>query len=138
MFELICTLRASQLFLHQAHLLAKGVVFMQDHEMLGDMYSALESDFDALSEELIGLGGENQLKLQAVMVKVVEKLSNVPSVGVKENKEFFKTQLEFEKSICSQVEQLCKTELGQGTKQLLGDIAKTSNSRQYKIKRRIG
>jgi DNA-binding ferritin-like protein len=137
MLDLICTLRASQLFLHQAHLLVKGAVFLQDHEFLGSMYSELEGEFDSVSERLIGLGGQDQLNLQSVMAKVVEKLKSCPSTGTKENKDFFKYQLEFEKSICAQVETLCKSGVSQGTIQLLGDIANRSEMRQYKLKQRV-
>jgi DNA-binding ferritin-like protein len=137
MLELICTLRASQLFLHHAHLLAKGSLFIQDHEFLSELYPELEGHFDSVSERLIGLGGEKQLDLQIVMSKVNEKLASCPSVGVSENKAFFQKQMEFEKIICSEVEKLCATNLPQGTKQMLGDIADKSEIRQYKIGRRI-
>ncbi len=137
MLELICTLRASQLFLHQAHLLAKGSLFLQDHEFLGSLYSELESEFDSVSERFIGLGNEDQMNLQAMMMKVLEKLKACPSVGIKENKEFFNYQLQFEKSICSQVEVLCKQGLSQGCLQLLGEVANKSEARQYKLSRRI-
>ena len=138
MLELICTLRASQLFLHQAHLLVKCSLFVQDHEFLGSLYGELESDFDAVSERLIGLGGEEQLNLQAVMAKVNEKLKAAPSTSAKENEDYYNYQLQIEKSICSQVEELCKKpELSQGTKQLLGDVANRSEIRQYKIGRRV-
>lgn len=137
MLELICTLRASQLFLHHAHLLSKGSLFIQDHEFLGELYPELEGHFDSVSERLIGLGGEKQIDLQVVTAKVAEKLKSCPSVGVAENKTFFQKQIEFEKSICSQIEQLCAGNLSQGTKQMLGDIADKSEIRQYKIGRRI-
>lgn len=138
MYELICTFRAAQLYLHQAHLLAKGSLFLQDHEFLGELYAAMESDFDAVSERLIGMGGESQFNLQEMMKKVVEKLASYPSTNVKENKEYFIKQLEIEKSICDQVNALCKQHAeNQGLVQLLGDCANRSQIRVYKISRRI-
>lgn len=137
MLELICTLRASHLFLHHAHLLAKGSLFPQDHAFLGDLYNELESEFDSIAERLIGLGGEEQLSLPIVMAKVSEKLKSCPSVGVGENKVFFQKQMEFEKSICAQVEDLVTSGISQGTVQVLGDVANRSEMRQYKIGRRI-
>ena len=136
MLELICTLRASQLFLHHAHLLAKGSLFIQDHEFLGELYGQLEDEFDSVCERLIGLGGEEHLNLSIVMMKVTDKLKSVPSI-VSENKVYFQKQLEFEKSICSQIEELAASGVSEGTLQLIGDIANNSEKRQYKIGRRV-
>ena len=137
MLELIVTLRASQLFLHHAHLLAKGSLFTQDHEYLSALYSEMESEFDSVSERLIGLGGEQQLNLQQLMAKVNEKLKSCPSTEAKENKVFFQKQLEFEKSICAQAEAICKQPISEGTKQLIGEVANKSEIRQYKLSRRV-
>lgn len=135
MLELICTLRASQLFLHHAHLLAKGPLFMPDHEFLADLYSEIESDFDAVSERLIGTGGEDKFNLQSIMNGVNVKLKTCPG-HCPENKVAFQKQMEFEKQICELVENLV-VGASEGTIQLLGDVANRSEIRQYKIGRRI-
>ena len=136
MLELIILLRASQLFTHHAHLTVKGSLFNQDHEFLSDIYQELESDFDAVSERMIGLGKESEYKLPEIMQKVNDKLKSAP-MTVKENKELLKFQLELEKAICQQANMICKTPVSEGTKQLIGDIANKSEIRQYKLSRRI-
>jgi len=136
MLELIVLLRASQLFTHHAHLVVKGSLFNQDHEFLSDIYQELESDFDAVSERMIGLGKEAEYSLPIITQKIAEKLKSAPT-SVKENKDFFKYQLELEKQICQQVNALCKTPISEGTKQLIGDVGNRSEIRQYKLSRRI-
>ena len=138
MFQLMACFRAMQLFAHSAHLLCSRVVFFQDHEFFGEIYGKAEGWFDSVSERMIGLGQEEQLKLQSVVSAVAQKLQNAPSTGSKENKEYYvylNTQMDEAKKYC---EELCKSgQLSEGTRQLLGGIADEIEGYKYKISRRI-
>lgn len=137
MLQLVILLRASQLYLHHAHLLAKGALFMQDHAHLSDLYNEMESEFDSVCERMIGLDKEVELNLQTIMKSVNEKLASC-NMNVKENKEYFQKQLQFEAEIRAKVEELVKAGgISQGTIQMLGDVANKSEIRTYKLKRRI-
>lgn len=138
MLPIIQHLRAMQLFSHHAHNLVSRVIFFADHEFLGEVYTALDGEYDSVVERLIGLKGEDSLALQPLLASVTAKLANAPSVGVKENKVFFQYLLAQEQELCKLVEVECKA-LGtsQGTIQLLGDIGNRSEIRQYKLKQRL-
>mgnify|MGYP002398276722 CR=1 FL=1 len=138
MIQLVVLFRAMQMFSHSAHLLCSRVVFFQDHEFFGEVYGQAESYFDKISERMIGLGQESQLKLQPVMTAVSQKLASAPSIGVKENKEFYKHLLVQAEEGCKLLESLCKSEqLSEGTKNLLAGIADELEVLKYKIKQRI-
>lgn len=138
MLQLVVLFRAIQLFTHSAHLLCSRVVFFQDHEFFGGVYGQAEGWFDAISERMIGLGQEEQLKLQTVMAAVTQKLASAPSVGVSENKEFYKHLLLQADEACKLLDQLIKTgQLSEGTKNLLAGIADEMEVLKYKIKQRI-
>lgn len=138
MLQLIVLFRAMQMFTHSAHLLCSRVVFFQDHDFFGEVYGQAEGWFDKVSERMIGLGQEEQLKLQTVMAAVTQKLATCPSVGVKENKEYYNHLLMYAEEACKLLEQLCKTgQLSEGTKNLLAGIADEMEVLKYKIKQRI-
>lgn len=137
MLELAIKLRASQLYLHHAHLLAKGSLFIQDHAFLGELYNEMEAEFDSVCERMIGLGKEQELALQPMLVKVYECLKSYPSM-VKENKDYFIHQLQIEGQIKQLCQAICNSEgVSEGTKQMVGDIANRSEIRCYKLSRRI-
>ena len=137
MISILVHLRAMQLTSHHAHNLVSRAVFFQDHEFFGDVYSAVESDYDSVIERIIGLQGESQLALPAILSAVAAKIANAPGVGVKENKIFFQYLQQQEKELCQLVEVACKNGVSQGVIQTLGTIAEKSEIRQYKIKQRL-
>ena len=52
-------LRALQLYAHEAHNKhCGGCNFLQNHEFLGELYAAFESDYDSVVERIIGLTGD--------------------------------------------------------------------------------
>ena len=138
MLQLVILFRAIQVASHSAHLLCARTVFFQDHEFFGEVYGKAEGWFDSISERMIGLGQEEQLKLQPLMVAVSQKLAMAPSVGVKENKEFFVFLQSQAEEACKIIDSLCKSgQLSEGTKQLIGGIADELEVLKYKISRRI-
>jgi len=138
MIQLVVLFRALQLSAHQAHLLCARTVFFQDHEFFGEVYGKAEGYFDSISERMIGLGQEEQLKLQNIMGAVSQKLAQAPSTGVKENKEYYVYLLGLVSEACQIIEQLCKSgQLTEGTKQLVGGIADELEVLKYKISRRL-
>jgi len=138
MLQLVILFRSIQLFTHSAHLLCARTVFFQDHEFFGSVYGQAEGYFDSISERMIGAGQEEQLKLQSVMAAVTQKLASAPSVGVKENKEFYSYLLTQSEEACKLCDQLCKASTtSEGTKNLLAGIADDLEVLKYKISRRI-
>lgn len=137
MLQLVICFRAMQLFAHSAHLLCARTVFFQDHEFFGSVYGQAEGYFDSISERMIGLGQEDQLKLQNVMSAVNQKLASAPSVGVKENKEYYVHLLNQCDEACKLIDAVCKNGASEGTKQLIGGIADELEVLKYKISRRI-
>lgn len=133
---LVC-LRAMQLFAHSAHNLVSRTPFHQDHEFFGEVYSAMEGDYDDVIERIIGLYGEDSLELKSLLVEVHNKLQDAPSVGVKENSVFYVYLLDKEKYLCSEISNYLKSPVSPGVEQLLGDICNKSEMRQYKIKQRL-
>jgi DNA-binding ferritin-like protein len=138
MLQLVILFRAMQLSAHSAHLLCARTVFFQDHKFFGEVYGKAEGYFDSISERMIGLGQEEQLKLQPLMAAVCQKLAAAPSVGVKENKEYFIFIQSQAEEACKICDSLCKSgQLSEGSKQLIGGIADELEVLKYKISRRI-
>lgn len=138
MFPLVVLFRSMQIFAHSSHLLCARTVFFEDHAFFGSVYGQAEGYFDSVSERMIGLGQEEQMKIQSIMAAVHQKLSSAPSVGVKENKEYYSYLLSQCEEACKTIESLCKAgSLSEGTKQLIGGIADELEVLKYKISRRI-
>lgn len=138
MLQLAILFRALQLASHSAHNHCARTVFFQDHEFFAELYGKAEGYYDSITERMIGLGQEEQLKLQTVIQAVSQKLASAPSVGVKENKEFFIYALSQLEESCKLVDSLCKSgQLSEGTKQLIGGIADEVEVLKYKISRRL-
>lgn len=136
MKEIAISLRCLQLYAHNAHNLVSRMVFFQDHEFLGEVYSAAESNYDSVIERIIGLGQE-ELDLSQLQVLACTKMTKLP-MQVSENLTFMQVILQLEKEISGLIEQKVKSgSCSVGTEQLLGDIADKSEVRQYKLKQRI-
>ena len=137
MLQLVVLFRAMQMFSHSAHLMCARTVFFQDHEFFGSVYGQAEGYFDSLSERMIGLGQEEQLKLQSVMSAVCQKLASAPCCGVKDNKEYYAFLLSQAEEACKLCNQLCKSDASEGTKNLIAGIADELEVLKYKISRRL-
>lgn len=135
MNELAIQLRLMQLYTHNCHNLVARMVFMQDHEMLGDLYSKYEEIYDGIIERMIGLG--LPVNLNQVQILAVQQLQQLPN-EVKENKQCFQLILQMEKQLCAKIESLIQqVKLSEGTRQMLGNICDESESRQYKLGQRV-
>lgn len=124
-------LRALQLYSHNAHNLAKGKTFLQDHDFLGELYPAYEGEYDSLVERMIGLGEEpdlNDITKQAADAATANEF--------KDNDGAFSVLLVTEKELCASI-QKDMTDASDGTQNLLQTIADNSEMRQYKLKRRL-
>lgn len=125
------------LLYHQYHHVAARVAFFSDHEAFSDFYNALESDYDKVAERLIGLSDSSQLNLHAILDGVSAKCKSYPQ-DAKENAILFQAALQCESELKQQIDALIKTGgVSEGTKNLLAQIADDSESRSYKIKRRL-
>jgi DNA-binding ferritin-like protein len=131
--ELAIMLRILQLYAHQAHQIVGKAVFMPDHDLLADIYTAAEKDYDDVIERIIGLTGEQNIPS---MQEIAQNVAKLPGVE-KENSAYFEKILQIEMGICSHIESLAKSGISQGTLQLVGDICNRLEKEQYKIKRRL-
>jgi DNA-binding ferritin-like protein len=124
-------LRALQLYAHNAHNLAKGKTFLQDHEYLGELYSAYEGEYDSLVERMIGIGEEPDLN------EITKEAADAATANeFKDDDNAFSVLLVTEKELCSSIEKDI-TDASNGTQNLLQTIADNSEMRQYKLKRRL-
>jgi DNA-binding ferritin-like protein len=122
-------LRALQLYAHNAHNLASGCNFLQDHEFLGELYPAYEGEYDSVVERMIGM--DMELDLPALNCDACDIVSKAKTGDCCTN---YKVLLATEKSLCVEIKKVvgsCST----GTQNLLQGIADNSEMRQYKFKR---
>lgn len=129
METLMAQYRAAQFFAHNAHLLARGPNFMEDHEHFQDLYEAYTSGFDSVAERCIGTGGKPGLK--TVLRTAVD---NVPEV--ESNDASFETLLKMEQSVQEQLK-TCDESASLGTSDLMQQLAGESETRCYKIRQRL-
>jgi DNA-binding ferritin-like protein len=131
MKDLIVTFRAAQFVAHNAHNLAKGATFFEDHEFFGEAYAAYESAYDATVERAIGLGMD--LDLNEVTQEAAKELDEYPVVTVGL---CYQHLLNMEREICN----LCAMRSPGstlGTQNLLAQFCDDSEVRQYKIQRKL-
>ncbi len=125
-------LRALQLYAHNAHNLAKGKTFLEDHELFGDFYAAYEKEYDSVVERMIGLG--QTVDLRAICQEACDLAcgSALPS----DNEKALQTLLATEKSLVEDIEKVYE-DGSCGTQNLLAQIADNSEARQYLLIRRL-
>lgn len=137
MKELLYLLRGMYLFAHSAHHLVKGTPFHSDHGFFGDVYNDIEGDYDDVAERIIGLYGEEHLKLQDVVSGAMNKIADAPSVGVSDNKVFYDYQYKLDERLKTLIKQIIATGVSPGVEQLIGEIANKAEMRCYKVKQRM-
>ena len=136
--ELVVLLRTMQLFYHNCHNVCFGATFLSDHNLFADFYGQIEDDYDSVAERLIGLYGKQHLSLKEIMEKVedlVEELQE-PNKAAVEGMLAQGGLLEFR--LKSTIDMLCKsTELSEGSRNLLAQVADNAEMRIYKIRQRM-
>jgi DNA-binding ferritin-like protein len=138
MLELAIKLRALQLFGHHAHHIVARIVFFQDHDILSEIYTKAEADYDDVIERFIGLKGAEALDETKVLIAAVNKVQKMPLKIAKENKELLQSVLKLIEEINTDIEKLCKEPgLTQGTIQMVGNIADKNEVLVYKLKQRL-
>lgn len=135
MQDLAKLFRLKQLLAHAYHQLCARIVFFQDHEFFGDLYTKAESDYDSVVERMIGLGQAPDLN--ALQLQVAQELQKYP-MTFKENSEAFQHVLNLNKQILQVIEVSCKSgKLSQGTTNLLADHADKIEVECYKLQQRL-
>jgi DNA-binding ferritin-like protein len=124
--------RSAQFYAHMAHNIAKGQTFFQDHEFLGELYSAYESAYDSIIERMIGLGQNPDIS--GITMDAATMISDHDSN--QSTQTCLSYLLSTEKSICAAIkEQVSKSSVG--TQNLLQGLADESEMRQYKLGQRL-
>ena len=129
-------LRAMQLYSHHAHNLCARVPFHQDHEFFGEVYEALEGEYDNVIERQIGLHGEDGLDLNEILAGIHGITQHLETINVNENKTFYINLQSMEVKLLALIKSIIPS-VSEGTRQMLGDICDRSEVRQYKISRRL-
>lgn len=128
MQDLAILLRAAQFFAHNAHNLASGETFFEDHEYFGELYGAYESAYDGVIERIIGLG--DTPNLVEITVMATDKLK---AMG---EEDAFAVLMKAERDICAACDAASEGETS-GTINFLQGLADASEQRQYKLRQRI-
>lgn len=136
LLDIACHFRALQLYAHNAHNVAKGPVFLSDHEYLGELYPIYEKEYDSFIERCMGTSENCELKLTTIIKKVYNKIKNLDE-SVKENKVLFQNILKMEQELCEMCNMFVSYCESEGTKQLVGEAANQSEMRQYILKQRL-
>lgn len=121
--------RAINLYSHHAHNLTFGDEFLQDHSFFGEIYPLMDDFYDALIERHIGTVDDN-VDLADIMDRVTHMISLT-------NKDFYKTILSAFENALAKIEKLAKSDLSQGTINMLVGQADQLEVLVYKIKRRM-
>jgi len=114
--------RRMQLFAHNAHNLATGKTFIQDHGFLSELYAAYTDAYDDLVERMIGLG--QSADLSSIQQQAA---ASIPTGSP------FPTLLGMEKEVTAEIEEKIKEGCTQGTINLLAGLADASEVRHYKL-----
>lgn len=131
MKQIAITLRGLQLFAHNAHNLAKGKTFLEDHEFFGELYATYETAYDDVVERMIGLNGDQDLN---AITDEAEDMAS--SVKFADNEQAYNVLLVTEKQLLDVIEKGFKG-YSLGTQDLLQGIANESERRIYKFKRKL-
>lgn len=124
-------LRALQLYSHNAHNLASGKTFLQDHDFFGGLYEAYEGEYDSVVERMIGIDGDAPLnEITESACEMAVRKNPFPS------EDALRVILATEKMLCKEVAKVVPG-VDDGTQNLLQGICDTSMVRQYKIGRRL-
>lgn len=137
MREILFVLRLLQLYGHAAHNFCGHPTFFQDHEFFEEVYKQAEIDFDNVLERMIGLMGEDATGYHMLHTEVASILDKLPIINVKDNTTYYKQILDIEEDLCRTIAIKLEAGTTPGVEQLLGDIADKSETRQYKISRRL-
>jgi DNA-binding ferritin-like protein len=135
--KLATVLRALQLYGQHAHNNCAGKSFIPDHDMFASSYQAAADAYDSVVERIIGSTGKpvDTMEISLQAIKLTASCSRNPGEC---NTEFLRGVLKLELATCVHIDQLCESRsLPEGTRQLIGDIADKSMSRQYKLKQRL-
>lgn len=121
--------RSLNIISHHAHNMTKGDEFFQDHAFFGEIYPMMDDFYDSVIERHIGTIGDD-IDLADIMDRVAYMVKD-------SNKDFCYTiKLGLENAL-NKIEKLCKSELSQGTINLLAGHADSIEVLVYKLKRRM-
>ena len=129
MIELATLFRTINLYAHQGHNLSSGPNFLQDHAFFGEIYALMDSFYDDLIERHIGTV-DDKIDLHDIMDKVTHMIEVA-------DENWYKTILDSLENSLEKIEKLCKSDISQGTINLLAGQADQIEVLIYKIKRRL-
>ena len=130
MKQIAVILRALQLYAHNAHNLAKGKTFFEDHEHFGELYAAYESAYDSVIERMIELGDDPDL------IDILDRSCELVKKAPVDNEDAFDTIMATEYALKEELEAV-NGKASLGTQNLLQGLADDSEKRCYLIGQRL-
>lgn len=127
LIELAIHFRYMQLYAHNAHNLACGETFFEDHKFLGKIYPAYEAAYDSLVERCISLSEEIDLvEVQKRAAAMLEEGASFHVILTGEN-------------VIQQIVEKCfkEDDYTQGTLNLLAQLADDSEVRTYQLEQKL-
>jgi len=126
--------RVLHLFYHYCHLLTYGETFVGDHSLFGGFYEEMSDHYDRLSEYLIATLGNEAFETQKINMLVAEELQRFKIEKIS-TISMLAGALILEKEFYTSLQELDSVATI-GLKNMIGDLAEKSDSRQYKILQR--
>lgn len=121
--------RAINLYAHHAHNMTSGETFLQDHAFFGEIYAKMDDFYDDCIERHIGTT-DDSVDLADIMDRVNHMISMSDS-------NYFDTILSALDNALDKIESLAKSDLSQGTINLVVGQADQIEVIIYKLKRRL-
>ena len=81
LFNLIALLRAVQVVHHHAHWTTRGPSFVGDHELFGELYTAIDPQFDSLAEKAIAEYGPEVVDMERQLGEMLACVSKWNEIG---------------------------------------------------------
>lgn len=135
LLSLVISIRSLHLYYHYCHNLTYGPTFLADHNTFADFYTELAGQYDQVSEYAVALLGNSKFDVENINKAIAMRLDGM-AVNKLSPGEMFKQALKLEKDLVEDLEALDKKS-SIGMKNLLGDLAQTSDVRTYKIQQRL-
>ena len=110
MMGLLACLRCAGVWFHAAHHVTKGTGFIGDHkDLYGEIYGALNDDYDGAAEKAVGLtGNEDVVCPHSVMALALDKMDKYPSPSGASAASIASTGLEIMRDLNDHVETVFK------------------------------
>lgn len=137
--NLLAMLRAAQIVHHTAHWQVTGPTFVGDHALFGELYTAIDKEYDTLAEKIVTLYGSKSVDA----VDQLKRISTVVARAIESSTDLVQRSLNVEEGLQTVLEAVRKhmqdeKQLSIGMDNFLQGIADSHESAVYKLTQRVG